>query len=97
MPVTLVSGLKFKLCYYQSKKGEEMSASEIFGLIIRCAGLALSLLGIHEVYRAFIMLVQVISMISLGPMLFGVPALLLGAWFLRGAPQLMSFSYPQSK
>jgi len=74
-----------------------MNASEIFGLIIRCAGLVLSLLGIHDIYRAFIMLVQVISMISFTPLLFGIPALLLGIWFLRGAPQLMSFSYPQNK
>jgi hypothetical protein len=74
-----------------------MNASEIFGLIIRCAGLALSLLGIHDIYRAFIMLVQVISMTSFAPLLFGVPALLLGIWFLRGAPRLMSFSYPQYK
>jgi hypothetical protein len=74
-----------------------MHASEIFGLIIRTIGLALSLLGIHDVYRAFIMLMQVISLTSFGPLLFGVPALLIGFWFLRGAPQLMSFSYPQSK
>jgi hypothetical protein len=71
-----------------------MNASEIFGLIIRCTGLALSLLGIHEVYRALIMMVQVISMISFMPVLFGIPALLLGIWFLRGAPWLISFSYP---
>lgn len=74
-----------------------MNASEIFGLIIRCAGLALTLLGIHNVCRAFIMLVQVISMTSFMSLLFGIPALLLGIWFLRGAPWLMSFSYPQYK
>ena len=32
-----------------------MNASEIFGLIIRCAGLALSLIGINRIYRALIM------------------------------------------
>ena len=74
-----------------------MNASEIFGLIIRCAGLALTLLGIHNVFRALIMMVQVISTTSFMPVLFGVPALLLGIWFLRGAPWLMSFSYPNIK
>jgi hypothetical protein len=74
-----------------------MNASEIFGLIIRCAGLALTLIGIHDIYRAFIMLVQAISMTSFMPILFGIPALLIGIWFLRGAPLLMSFSYPQNK
>ncbi|MHC4171811.1 MAG: hypothetical protein ACYTBX_07795 [Planctomycetota bacterium] len=70
-----------------------MNASEIFGLIIRCTGLALTLLGIHNVYRALIMLVQAISITSFMPLLFGVPDLLLGIWFLRGAPWLLSFSY----
>jgi hypothetical protein len=74
-----------------------MNASEIFGLIIRCTGLALTLLGIHNAYRALIMVVQVISMTSLIPLLFSVPNLLLGIWFLRGAPWLVSFSYPQHK
>ena len=74
-----------------------MNASEIFGLVIRSTGLALSLLGIHEVYRALIMMVQVISMTSFMPVLFGIPLLLLGIWFLRGAPWLMLFSYPNTK
>jgi hypothetical protein len=73
-----------------------MNASEIFGVIIRCAGLALSLLGINDIYRALIMLVQVISITSFMPVLFGIPCLLIGVWFLRGAPLLMPFSYPQN-
>ena len=78
-----------------------MNASEIFsgifGLIIRCAGLSLTLLGINDIYRTLIMLVQGISMTSFIPLLFGIPCLLIGIWFLRGAPWLMSFSYPQNK
>ncbi len=71
--------------------------SGIFGLIIRCIGLVLILLGVNHIYRALIMVVQVISLTSLTPLLFGIPILLLGIWFLRGAPQLISFSYPQYK
>jgi hypothetical protein len=74
-----------------------MNASEIFGLIIRCIGLLLSLLGIHQIYRALIILVQSISMTCCTYLLFGIPALLIGIWFLRGAPWLMSFSYPEHK
>ena len=74
-----------------------MNASDIFGIIIRIAGLGLTLLGIHEAYRALIMIAQVISMTSFTPLLFSIPNLLLGIWFLRGAPQLISFSYPQYK
>jgi len=74
-----------------------MNISDIFGLIIRCTGLALTLRGIHDVYRAFIIFVQTISLTPLTSLLFGIPILLLGGWFLRGAPQLMSFSYPNIK
>ena len=71
-----------------------MNASEIFGIIIRCTGLALTLIGINHIYRAVILFVQVITITSLISLLYGVPALLIGIWFLHGAPQLMSFSYP---
>lgn len=74
-----------------------MNASDIFGLIVRITGLLLTLLGIHEVYRALIMIAQDISVTSFAPLLFGIPNLLLGIWFLHGSPQLISFSYPQHK
>ena len=77
------------------KKGEQMNTSEIFGLVVRCAGLGLALLGIHEVYRALVMVVQAFEGISFVPLLFGIPNLLLGIWFLRGATWLISFCYPQ--
>jgi len=73
-----------------------MTASEIFGIVIRCTGLALTLLGINDIYRVLIMILQTISATSFVPLLFGIPALLLGIWCLRGAPSLVSFSYPEN-
>jgi hypothetical protein len=82
-----------------------MKAYEIFALIVRSAGLFVTLLGLHETYRTIIMLLQrfttssgsIVPPLSSSfiPALFGVPCLLLGVWFLRGAPWLVSFSYPE--
>lgn len=74
-----------------------MKASEIFGIVIRVIGLIITLIGIYDIYRAFIMFVQVQSIGSLSPLLFGVPSFLLGIWLLGGAPWLMLFSYPEQK
>jgi len=72
-----------------------MNASEIFGLIIRIIGLILALSGINNIYQALIMVVQLEFMSSFTSLLFGIPTLVIGFWLLRGAPWLMSFSYPQ--
>ena len=71
--------------------------SEIFGLIIRITGLALAVSGTINIFQALIMMVQNVSISSFMNLFFGVPALVIGIWFLRGAPWLLSFSYPQQK
>ena len=70
---------------------------EIFGLIVRITGLALAVTGIIEIFQDLIMMVGDISIRSFMDLLFSIPVLLLGIWFLRGAPWLLSFSYPQQK
>ena len=70
---------------------------EIFGLIVRITGLTLALSGINEIYQDVLGFVQDISFRSYMELLFGIPALVIGIWFLRGAPWLMSFSYPPQK
>ena len=72
-----------------------MNVSEIFGLITRVIGLLVTLSGINNIYHALIMMVQDISISSFIDLLIGIPVLLLGIWLLRGAPWLMSYSYPQ--
>jgi len=74
-----------------------MKPYEVFGLFIRCVGLVLALAGLHGLYRAVIMLVQNIAAISFMPLIFGIPTLVLGVWFLRGAAWLMLFSYRQGQ
>ena len=70
---------------------------EIFGLIIRVTGLALVVSGIINIFQDLIVMLGHISIGSFIELLFGIPALLFGIWFLRGAPWLVSFSYPQHK
>jgi hypothetical protein len=86
------------------KKGKEMNASEIsgiipeiFGLIIRVTGLAIAVSGVINIFQGLIMMMGDISIRSFLELFFGVPALVIGIWFLRGAPWLLSFSYPQDK
>ena len=86
------------------KKGKEMNTSEIlslipevFGLIIRVTGLGIAVSGIIEIFRNLIVMLGNISFGSFVELLFCIPALIIGIWFLRGAPWLLSFSYPQQK
>ena len=74
-----------------------MRPYEVFGIFIRCVGLVLALGGLHGLYRAIIMLVQDITIVSFMPLIFGIPTLVLGVWLLRGAPWLMFFSYRQGQ
>jgi len=74
-----------------------MKPYEVFGIFIRCVGLVLALAGLHGIYRAIIMLVQDMTIVSFMPLIFGIPTLALGVWLLRGAPWLLFFSYRQAQ
>lgn len=69
-----------------------MKPPDALGLVVRCLGLPLSLYGAHHVYRIILRLVgSPIDWASF--FIFGVPSLVVGVWFLRGAPRLISFCY----
>jgi len=75
-----------------------MKDSEIFSLVIRCTGLFLSLFALFRLYP---LVFWVIPGVTLGnpaaAILWGIPSLALGLWLLRGAPRIVSFSYPAEK
>lgn len=71
-----------------------MKCSEIFGLVIRCIGVVLCFIGLSQLYGAAIMMLQGAFANALVPLVSAVLVLVLGLWFLRGAPCLVSFSYP---
>jgi hypothetical protein len=86
----------------QYRKGIEMNQSEIFSLIIRIVGLLLILSGINHIYNAFMELVGMIirfnfNLSSLAAILNVVITILIGIWFLKGAPKLVAFSYPSKQ
>ena len=75
----------------------DMKASEIFGVAVRVIGLIMSFVGIGQIS------VAVLYLVGGGPagkillLLCGVPFLIIGRWFLRGAPKLIKFAYPEEE
>jgi hypothetical protein len=69
----------------------------IFGLIVRCVGLSLALTGLNQIYTVITTILQGSFAGLLTNFLYGIPLLLLGIWFLSGAKQLVSFSYPEEQ
>ncbi|MGQ0637073.1 MAG: hypothetical protein ACT4QC_20885 [Planctomycetaceae bacterium] len=72
-----------------------MNSRDVFGVVIRTVGLLLVLPGTFCVLYALLAIVgggppQIIALL-----LPGVPALLVGIWFLRGAAWLVAFAYPR--
>ena len=72
-----------------------MKPADIFGLIVRCLGLVMCLWGGYLVYLALLALIPcVFSRHALSSLLlYGLPCLAVGVWFLRGAPWLVSMCY----
>jgi hypothetical protein len=75
-----------------------MTGKDLFGVILRVAGLILSAYALWYLWFALLALggmtppkdVRIASYWA-----FGVPALLVGIYFLRGAPHILRFSYPE--
>ncbi len=72
-----------------------MKPSEMFGVIVRTIGLVIVLTALFQVFFA------ILNLVGGGPgnvvvmLLYGIPALLVGLWFLRGAKALISFAFPE--
>jgi hypothetical protein len=72
-----------------------MKASEIFSLVIRCTGLFLSLYALFRLYPVVFWVIPGVALgYPLAAAFWGIPSLALGLWLLRGAPAIVSFSYP---
>jgi len=73
-----------------------MKPIDIFGLFIRCLGLLLVLYGLYPIYLLFIWLIPGVTSSHAIPLLLylGIPCLVIGLYFLRGAKCLVSFCYP---
>ncbi len=72
-----------------------MKPSELFGVIVRTIGLILVLSALCQVFIAILNLVGGGPGNVVGMLLYGIPALLVGLWFLRGAKALICFAFAE--
>jgi len=72
-----------------------MKPSELFGVVVRTMGLLFVLTALLKVFSAILNLVGGGPGNVLAMLLYGIPALLVGLWFLRGAKALISFAFPE--
>ncbi len=72
-----------------------MKPSEMFGVMVRTIGLIIFLTVLCQVLIAILNLVGGGPGNVVGMLLYGIPALLVGLWFLRGAKALISFAFPE--
>lgn len=76
-----------------------MKQKEIFELFIRCLGLLLVIYGLYPIYLLLIWLIPGVSSPHAFPLLLylGIPCLIIGLYFLRGAKWLICFVYPDKE
>ncbi len=72
-----------------------MTASDLFGVIVRTIGLLMLLAALWQIAWALLNLVGGGPGNAVALLLGGVPTLLLGWWFLRGARRLVSYAYAE--
>lgn len=70
-----------------------MNASDLFGVIVRTIGLLMLLAALWQISWALLNLVGGGPGNAVALLLSGIPTLLLGWWFLRGARWLVSCAY----
>ena len=73
-----------------------MKPADILGLFVRCVGVLLSIYGVYCLYLLVLALIPGVAAPH-GVVFFlyvGLPCLIVGVWFLRGAKWLISFCYP---
>jgi hypothetical protein len=73
-----------------------MKPSDVFGIVVRTAGLVITLMGLWRIGYA------VLALVGGGPgsahlLITGVPELLVGLWLLRGAKPLVQFAFPEER
>ena len=71
-----------------------MKPSEVFGIVVRTVGLLMTLIAAAQILVGTLHLVLGGPMNPISLLVFAIPALLVGLWFLRGAESLVRFAFP---
>ena len=70
-----------------------MKQREIFELIVRVFGLYLVLMALKQLYLAALELILPSSASVITMLVWGIPALVIGIWFLKGAKKLVAWAF----
>ena len=74
-----------------------MKAAEVFGIVVRTAGLIVVLVALGLILPAVLSLVMGGPGTLIGLLFYGIPALLVGLWLLRGAGPIVSSAFPEDR
>ncbi len=72
-----------------------MKPQELFGVVIRTIGLLLSLSSLWFFFMALLSVIGGGPVSPIGLIIYGIPTLFVGVWFLGGAPLIVSLAYQQ--
>lgn len=76
-----------------------MRSSDVFGIVVRVFGLSMTLYSLWSLATNIALSLSVPEMDGLTAWfaITGIAGVVLGIYFLRGAPLLLRFSYPNEK
>jgi len=74
-----------------------MKPRELFGVLVRTIGVVLFLPAVFATSFALLGLVLGGPGEVIGMLWFGIPALVVGLWLLRGANALVAFAFPENE
>ena len=74
-----------------------MTNRDVFGIIVRTVGLMITLAAAWLILLGLLGLISGASGQSAGLLFYGIPALFVGLWLLRGARSIVSFAFSKEQ
>ena len=74
-----------------------MKAPDIFGIVIRVFGLAMTIYSLWSLVSSIAFALAGVDVVSTWFFVSAIGGVVLGIYFLRGAPQVLRFSYPTDR
>jgi len=74
-----------------------MKPSDMFGIVIRVFGLAMTVYSLWSLVSSIALALAGVDVISAWFFISAIGGVVLGIYFLRGAPHVLRFSYPTDR
>lgn len=74
-----------------------MRAPEVFGIVVRVFGLSMTVYSLWSLVSSIALSLAGVDVISVWFFISSIAGVVLGIYFLRGAPRLLRFSYPNER